>query len=88
MKELRSKLDKLYENVDGLYHNKSFSEGYWSNLSKKEQAVLLRNLEKDSTRNIVNELFPSLRKIIFDQMRPVGLRLLEIKKHEVGIDYG
>lgn len=88
MKELRSKLDQLYENVDGLYYNKSFSKGYWSNLSKKEQTVLLRNLERDSTRNIVNKLFPRFGKIIFDPMRAVGLRLLEIKEHEVGVDYG
>lgn len=88
MKELRFKLDKLYENVDGLYHNKSSPEGYWSNLSKKDQAFLLRSLEGDSTRNVVNKWFPMLENIIFDPMRPVGLRLLEIKEHEVGVDYG
>lgn len=88
MKELSFKLDQLYENVDGLYYDKSTSEGYWSNLSKKEQTVLLRNLERDSTRNIVNKLFPRLRNIIFDPMRPVGLKLLEIKEYEVGVDYG
>lgn len=88
MKELSFKLDQLYENVDGLYYDKSFSEGYWSNLSQKEQTVLLRKLERDSTRNIVNKLFPRLRNIIFDPMRTVGLWLLEIKEHEVGVDYG
>ncbi len=88
MNKLCSKLDQLYKNVDGIYYDTSSQEGYWSNLSRKEQAVLFSHLRSATTRDTVQKLFPNLENIIFDSMRSVGLRLLDIKKSDVGADYG
>lgn len=88
MTEFSTILHQSYKEIDGIYYDKSISSGYWSNLSREEQKVLLNNLEKDTTHNAVKKLFPNFKNIIFDPMRSVGLTLLDIKKHEIGVDYG
>ena len=88
MNDLEKLLDCLFYKKDSIYYMKESSEGYWSNLSLGEQKEFLKSLQSDTTRNVVKKKYPNFENIIFDPMRAVGLRFLEIKKHEVGIDYG
>ena len=87
MRELRQRIKKLYKNIDGLY-TESTSEGYWSNLNEKEQEDLLSVLEDKNCRDAVKEKFPHLEDIIFEPGRAAGLKLLDIKTDEIGVDYG
>lgn len=86
--EFTYELNQLYENIGGIYHSRSPQQGYWSNLSKDQQATFLSSLEERSTLETVRTLFPEREKIIFDPMRSVGLKMLGIKEGEVGVDYG
>jgi len=88
MNKLHSKLNQLFEKTEDIYYDQSSQEGYWSNLNRDEQTVLLKYSQKEGTRNAVNKFFPRLYDIIFNPMRAVGLELLEIRDHEVGVDYG
>jgi len=88
MNQIKNRLAFLYKNINGIYYDNRFSGGYWSNLDKNEQSILIKKLEKNTPKKVVHDLFPRLETIIFDPMRPIGLKFLEIKEHEYGVDYG
>jgi len=87
LNELENKLANIYEKVDGLYVNPG-SIGYWSNLKKEEQTELLETLTDSTCKKVIAEKFPHLSEIIFSPVRAAGLRMLDIKADDVGIDYG
>lgn len=86
--ELCSKLDQFYKNVDGIYCDTLSQEGSWSNLNRKEQAILFNQPKSATDQDAVQKLFQNLENIMFDPMRLVGLKLLDIRKSDVGVDYG
>jgi len=89
MENFISVLEKSYSKIaDTYFCDKNLTEGYWSNLEKNEQVLLLSQLDRKTSMEVVNNLFPQLEEIIFDPMRAVGLRLLDIKPNEHGVDYG
>jgi len=77
----RFKLDE-----SGIYA--SDSEGYWSNLSKEENVLLLRLLKTLSAKEALLRLKPDLVDIVYSPMRDAGLELLELNGDETCIDYG
>ena len=84
---LKQNLDRRYACQNGVYRA-SDNEGYWSNIDWQDQAALLQLLEERPCRDVVQEQLPHLEEIIFNPLRAVGLRLLDIKDGETGIDYG
>ena len=87
MEELKNILLTEFDHEQGIYKH-STQEGYWSNLSVKDQKILFENLKTKTTKEAILDLFPQFFDMIFDQSRAVGLRLLEIENNDIGIDYG
>lgn len=87
LNELESKLAANFEKVDGLYVNPT-STGYWSNLKKEEQTDLLDALHDRNCHDVIAEKFPQFSDIIFNPVRAAGLKMLDVKTDDIGIDYG
>ena len=64
------------------------SGGYWSNLSRKENAELMTILETHSTRDAIMMTRPLIADIIFSEKRSVGLELLKLNGSETAVDLG
>jgi hypothetical protein len=77
---------KYKHNKEGIYL--SDYTGYWSNLSKEENAVLMESLKSNTAREAILQCQPWLEDVIFSAKRPAGLELLQLKGDEVCIDYG
>ena len=63
-------------------------DGYWSNISVEDQNTFLSECNDIGTLNAVRKSFPNLEGMIFAPTIAVGLKLLDIKSHHIGIDYG
>ena len=87
MKELIKQFDAKFEYNNGIY-SQSNSNGYWSNFSKDDKNLLFILLNENLTNEVIRENFHQYYDMIFDQSRAVGLRLLDIKDNDIGIDYG
>ncbi|MDA9148579.1 methyltransferase [Alphaproteobacteria bacterium] len=88
MNKLEKYLKYLYPEKDksGIY--KSGREGYWSNLSKKENKEFLDVIISKGTRNAVKTVVPKFEDMIFSEKREAILELLDHSKPAVCIDYG
>jgi tRNA G46 methylase TrmB len=64
------------------------AEGYWSNLSREENRLMLEALANDTTRGVLLKHQPWLEEIIYSPKRQGGLELLGLKGNETCIDYG
>ncbi len=87
LNELETKLTANLIKEDGLHVNPD-STGYWSNLKKEEQTELLDALHDRNCHDVIAERFPQLSDIIFSPIRAAGLKMLDIKTDDIGIDYG
>ena len=87
MSELKKQLENNFT-----YKNEIFIQdntvGYWSNFSNEDQRILFEGLKNSSLEDVIREHFPQFSEMIFSNSRAAGLELLDIKKDEIGIDYG
>ena len=83
-------INKVYKIKDGIYYsvNSNEDKGYWSNISVKDQEEFLSECSTMGTLKSVRKNFPNLEDVIYEPTRSVGLRFLNIKPDEIGIDYG
>ena len=88
MNKLEKELERLYPKKDhaGIY--KSGREGYWSNLSKKENKEFLDVISSKGTRKAVETVIPKYKDMIFSEKREAVLELLDHTTPGVCIDYG
>jgi len=88
MNNLKKKLAGLYPTKDhaGIY--KSGREGYWSNLSKKENKEFLAVISSQGARQAVQAVIPKYEDMIFSEKREAVLELLDHSTPGVCIDYG
>ena len=63
-------------------------DGYWSNLDRKENEILLESLDRLSPREAILAYQAWLYDIIYSPKREAGLELLELDGTEICIDYG
>jgi hypothetical protein len=63
-------------------------EGYWSNLSKEENKIIVESLKHSSARDVLLRHQPWLEDIIYSPKRQAGLEMLQLQGDEVCIDYG
>jgi cyclopropane fatty-acyl-phospholipid synthase-like methyltransferase len=63
-------------------------EGYWSNLSKEQNAELMSMLGTRSTRECIAATQPFIADVIFSDKRAVGLELLQLTGSETAVDLG
>ncbi|MCX5816574.1 MAG: class I SAM-dependent methyltransferase [Proteobacteria bacterium] len=84
---IRDEIRNLYQNIEGCIYSTG-SEGYWSNLDKKENEELVSVLEHMSTKESIEKYQPWLSVIIFSPKRGGGLELLDLSGDETCIDYG
>jgi len=93
MKKLIDAINKAYKFRDGIYYSINSNEndvnkGYWSNIPIKDQDSFLSACNAVGTINAVRKSFPNLEGIIYKSTRAVGLRFLDIKSDDIGVDYG
>ncbi|SVD23250.1 uncharacterized protein METZ01_LOCUS376104, partial [marine metagenome] len=90
MKTLHDIIKKVYKLNNDIYYstNSEKDTGYWSNITKKDQDGFLSECRTIGTQSAVRKSYPNLEGIIFSATRSVGLRFLNIKSDDVGIDYG
>ncbi len=84
---LKETIEKSFILDDGIYRT-SREEGYWSNINKDQQAAFMADLQANSSREVIRRRFPQWEDMIFNSTRAVGLRLLDIRPDQTGIDYG
>ncbi len=63
-------------------------DGYWSNLSRQQNAELMSILGTRSTRECIAATQPFFTEIIFSEKRAAGLELLQLKGNETAVDLG
>ena len=63
-------------------------EGYWSNLTKAENKIMLESLRHHTARDALLRHQPWLEDVIYSPKRQAGLELLRLRGDEVCIDYG
>lgn len=63
-------------------------EGYWSNLSKEENKIMLESLQNGTAREALLRHQPRLEDVIYSPKRQAGLELLQLQGDEICIDYG
>ena len=93
MKELLELITNNYRLSNNIYHpinseDLAGKKGYWSNISEKDQENFLFECRETGTLNAVRKLFPNYEDIIFEPTRSVGLKFLNIKSTDIGIDCG
>ena len=84
---IRDELNNLYQNASGHIYFTG-SEGYWSNLDKKENQELIRALQHMDTKEAIKKYQAWLFDMIFSPKRSGGLELLDLSGDESCIDYG
>jgi len=63
-------------------------EGYWSNLTKAENKLMVESLSHSTAREVLLKHQPWLESVIYSPKRQAGLELLQLRGDEVCIDYG
>jgi tRNA G46 methylase TrmB len=79
---------KNYKKESNLIYISNSRDGYWSNLSKKQNARLISLLGKFSVRKCIQKTQPRFEEVIFSNKRSVGLELLKLNGAEVALDLG
>lgn len=79
-------LKSHYKTSDGLFV--ADIEGYWSNLSKADNKIMLESLRDGTAREALVRHQPWLEDVIFSPKRQAGLEILQLSGDEVCIDYG
>lgn len=80
-------LEKFPKATELIYASAS-QEGYWSNLSKKQNAELMSMLGSRSTRECIESTQPLFTEMIFSDKRAAALELLQLKGTETAVDLG
>ena len=88
MKNLEKELLKIYPTKDNRGVYKSGREGYWSNLSKKENQEFSTIINSQGARKAVQSVLPKYEDMIFSEKREAVLELLDHSTPGVCIDYG
>ena len=86
-KNLLQWLDNFQKESNYIYSS-SIKDGYWSNLSKKENANLMNMLKNHSTRECIKATHPQHKDVIFSAKRSVALELLQLSGSENAVDLG
>lgn len=66
----------------------SDNNGYWSNLNKEENKVLIESLQHCSAREALVKHQAWLEDVVYSPKRQAGLELLQLSGDEFCIDYG
>ena len=77
---------QYHVNEEGIFF--SDNNGYWSNLNKEENKVLIESLQHSSAREALREHQAWLEDVIYSPKRQAGLEILQLRGDEVCIDYG
>ena len=88
---INRKLDKYLSNFEqesDLIHSTGERTGYWSNLSKKQNAKLMKLLGAHTTRECIKIAQPNVFDVIFSDKRAAGLELLRLTGSEAAVDLG
>jgi cyclopropane fatty-acyl-phospholipid synthase-like methyltransferase len=88
MNELENKILNLYPKNDNYGIYKSGSEGYCSNLSKKENEIFSFIINSEGVEQAVRSVIPEYKEMIFSEKREAILELLNHSRPGVCIDYG
>ena len=62
--------------------------GYWSNLSKDNNEILMKEISEKPAKTVISENFPQLYDIIFSDKRAAAIELLSLTGDERCIDFG
>jgi len=81
-------IEKLYPQQDNNKIFESGREGYWSNLSKKENDKFEEILKNEGTKKAVKSVIPQFEDMIYSEKREAALELLNHKRQGVCIDFG
>jgi hypothetical protein len=85
--ELLKYLQSTYKtDNDGIFL--SGREGYWSNLTKNENKLMIEALKNTTARDALLKYQPWLEDVIYSAKRQAGLEMLHLCGDEVCIDYG
>ena len=87
MSKLKKQLENNFICKDEIFIQDN-TKGYWSNFSSEDQRILFQGIKSKSLKDVIRERFPQFLEMIFSDSRAAGLELLDIKKDEIGIDYG
>ena len=71
---------------DGLFV--ADAEGYWSNLTKADNKIMIESLKDGTARETLLKHQPWLEDVIYSPKRQAGLELLQLHGDEFCIDYG
>lgn len=63
-------------------------EGYWSNLTKADNKIMLESLRYGTAREALLKHQPWLEDVVYSPKRQAGLEILQLCGDEVCIDYG
>lgn len=85
---LIEKILNLYPQQDENMIFKSGREGYWSNLSKKENDSFKNVLDNDGPKKAVQSVIPQFEDMIYSEKREAALELLNHEELGVCIDFG
>jgi hypothetical protein len=66
----------------------SDTSGYWSNLSKQQNAELMSLLGKMPVKECIQKTQPQHTEVIFSEKRAAGIELLKLEGDEVAVDLG
>jgi SAM-dependent methyltransferase len=85
--QLASELkQKFQQDSDGIFISEC--NGYWSNLDKAENRILIDTLKEKPAKAALRQHYPTLEDIIYSPKRQAGLELLRLNGDETCIDYG
>ena len=62
--------------------------GYWSNLTQQDNERLVGLLATTGTRDAIRATHPHLEDVIYSPKRAAGLELLDLRGHEICVDFG
>jgi len=89
MKEQLNKFLNNFEPLeDGIFLDRKNDKGYWSNLSKSENSIIIDELKNSSPEDTISKLRPDLYKVIFSSQRAAAVELLSLKGNETVVDLG
>ena len=80
-------LETFQKESNNIYLTENLN-GYWSNLSKQQNAELMSRLGTLPTRDCIEATQPLLKEIIFSEKRAAGLELLHLNGTEIAVDLG
>ncbi len=76
------------QKISNLLYCTEMKDGYWSNLTKNENAWLMELINEDSVEDSIKKTNPDLYDVIFSPKRQAGIELLQLKGNEIVVDLG